>query len=181
MSHSQSVVGWPLTSGGAPIGVLLLAWREPQQLNNAQLAYISAVATMVSQALVRAKGLRRRARPRGGAAGRRVAHQSGGVHRIGRLRVTYEPADVARGLGRGLVRHHAATEEPDLHRGRRRRRPRAAAVEDMAQLRSGGRVLAHQGLPPAQLLAELNGFTRHASQGKFATMAIAVYDPATAC
>ena len=54
------------------------------------------------------------------------------------------------------------------------------AVEDMAQLRSAGRALAHQGLAPAVLLAELNGFTRHASQGKFATMAVAIFDPTQA-
>jgi serine phosphatase RsbU (regulator of sigma subunit) len=51
------------------------------------------------------------------------------------------------------------------------------AVEDMAQLRSAGRAMALQGLPPAQLLAELNTFTAHASHGKFATMAVAVFDP----
>ena len=51
------------------------------------------------------------------------------------------------------------------------------AVEDMAQLRSAGRAMALQGLPPAQLLAELNTFTAHASHGRFATMAVAVFDP----
>jgi serine phosphatase RsbU (regulator of sigma subunit) len=51
------------------------------------------------------------------------------------------------------------------------------AVEDMAQLRSAARAMALQGLPPAQLLAELNTFTGHASHGRFATMAVAVFDP----
>ena len=45
------------------------------------------------------------------------------------------------------------------------------------QLRGAGRAMAHQGLPPAQLLTELNGFTRNVSQGKFATMAVAIFDP----
>jgi serine phosphatase RsbU (regulator of sigma subunit) len=40
--------------------------------------------------------------------------------------------------------------------------------------------LALQGLPPAQLLVSLNTFTRHASNGKFATMGVAVLDPASA-
>jgi len=31
-------------------------------------------------------------------------------------------------------------------------------------------------MTPAQLMAELNGFTRDASHGKFATMAVAIYD-----
>ena len=34
-----------------------------------------------------------------------------------------------------------------------------------------------QGLPPAQLLAELNTFTAHTSHGRFATMAVAIFDP----
>ncbi len=176
MSHSQSVVGWPLTSGGAPIGVLLLAWREPQQLNNAQLAYISAVATMVSQALVRAKVYadeHARAAVLQAAVLPTNPVESTGLD----VCVTYEPADVAQGLGGDWYdimplpknRTYIAVGDVVGHG--------LPAVEDMAQLRSGGRVLAHQGLPPAQLLAELNGFTRHASQGKFATMAIAVYDP----
>ncbi len=47
----------------------------------------------------------------------------------------------------------------------------------MAQLRSAARALALQGLSPARLLAELNTFTRYASQGKFATMSVAIFDP----
>jgi serine phosphatase RsbU (regulator of sigma subunit) len=50
----------------------------------------------------------------------------------------------------------------------------------MAQLRSAGRALAFQGLAPAHLLGALNTFTRCASNGKFATMGVAVLDPATA-
>lgn len=176
MSRSQSVVGWPLASGGAPIGVLLLAWREPQQLNNAQLAYISAVATMVSQALVRAKVYTdEHARA---AVLQAAVLPTGPVESTGLdVCVAYEPADVAQGLGGDWYdimplpknRTYIAVGDVVGHG--------LPAVEDMAQLRSAGRALAHQGLPPAQLLAELNGFTRHASQGKFATMAIAVYDP----
>jgi len=37
--------------------------------------------------------------------------------------------------------------------------------------------MALQGLPPSQLLAELNTFTAHASHGRFATMAVAAFDP----
>jgi len=51
------------------------------------------------------------------------------------------------------------------------------AVEDMAQLRSAGNAYAHQGLPPSQLLAELNNFAGKVSQGDFATTLVAVYDP----
>ena len=86
--------------------------------------------------------------------------------------VNYEPADVAQGLGgdwydvlelrRKLV--YLAVGDVVGHG--------LPAVEDMAQLRSAGRALALQGLPPAQLLAELNTFTRRASHGQFATMSI---------
>lgn len=176
MSRSQAVVGWPLTSGGAPIGVLLLAWRQRQELNTAQLAYVSAVATMVSQALVRAKTYAdEHARA---AVLQSAVLPTGPIDNAGLdVCVTYEPADVAQGLGGDWYdvmalpknRTYFAVGDVVGHG--------LPAVEDMAQLRSAGRALAHQGLPPAQLLAELNGFTRHASQGKFATMAVAVLDP----
>jgi serine phosphatase RsbU (regulator of sigma subunit) len=176
LSRSESVVGWPLTSGGAPIGVLLLAWDDQQQLDTAQLAYVSAAATMVGQALVRSKVY---ADEHARAAVLQSAVLPTGPVAIAGLDVcvTYEPADVAQGLGGDWYdimplpdgRTYLAVGDVIGHG--------LPAVEDMAQLRSAGRAFAHQGLPPAQLLAELNGFTRHASQGKFATMAVAIYDP----
>jgi serine phosphatase RsbU (regulator of sigma subunit)/integral membrane sensor domain MASE1 len=176
MSRSQSVAAWPLTSGGAPFGVLLLTWRSRQTLDTAQRAYISAVSTMVSQALVRAKiytDEHARAAVLQAAVLPTDPVDTGGLD----VCVTYEPADVAQGLGGDWYdimplpknRIYLAVGDVVGHG--------LPAVEDMAQLRSAGRALAHQGLPPAQLLAELNGFTRHASQGKFATMAVAVFDP----
>lgn len=175
MSHSESVVGWPLTSGGDPIGVLLLAWRSRQELNAAQLAYVSAVATMVSQALVRAKVY---ADEHARAAVLQSAVLPAGPISTDRLDlcVTYEPADVAQGLGGDWYDMMALPDNLTYFAVGDVVGHGLPAVEDMAQLRSAGRALAHQGLPPAQLLAELNGFTRHASQGKFATMAVAVFD-----
>lgn len=177
VSRSESVVGWPLTSGGAPIGVLLLAWRHRQELNDAQLAYVSAVATMVSQALVRAKVYTdEHARA---AVLQSAVLPTGPVDSAGLdVCVTYEPADLAQGLGGDWYdimplpdnRIYLAVGDVVGHG--------LPAVEDMAQLRSAGRALAHQGLTPAELLTELNGFTRHASQGKFATMAVGVFDSA---
>lgn len=176
MSRTESVVGWPLTSGGAPIGVLLLAWAQRQRLNEGQLAYVSAVATMVSQALVRAKIYTdEHARA---AILQAAVLPTGPVDTAGMdVCVTYEPADVAQGLGGDWYdimalpknRTYLAVGDVVGHG--------LPAVEDMAQLRSAGRAMAHQGLPPAQLFAELNGFTRHASKGKFATMAVAIFDP----
>ncbi len=179
LSGAQTVVGWPLTAGGKPIGALLLAWMERQPLNASQLSYIAAVATMVEQALVRAriysdeyaraKVLQSAVLPGGpgDAIGMDVC-------------VTYEPADVVQGLGGDWYdvmrlphdRTYLAVGDVVGHG--------LQAVEDMAQLRSAGRAMAHQGLSPAQLLGELNGFTRDASKGKFATMAVAVFDPDSA-
>ena len=177
MSHSESVVGWPLSSGGAPIGALFLAWSEPQPLNTAQRAYISAAASMVGQALVRAKIY---ADEHARAAVLQAAVLPTSPAEVPGLDVcvTYEPADVVQGLGGDWYdvmvlpknRTYLAVGDVVGHG--------LPAVEDMAQLRTAGRALAHQGLPPALLLGELNGFTRHASQGKFATMAVAIFDPA---
>jgi serine phosphatase RsbU (regulator of sigma subunit)/integral membrane sensor domain MASE1 len=177
VSGAESSVGWPLTSAGKPIGVLLLVWSEPQALNTAQRAYISAVATMVSQALVRARVYvdeHARAAVLQSAVLPTSPVQTTGLD----VCVTYEPADVAQGLGGDWYdvmplpgdRVYLAVGDVVGHG--------LPAVEDMAQLRSAGRALAHQGLTPAQLLTELNGFTRDASQGKFATMAVAVFDRA---
>lgn len=177
MSGSQTIVGWPLDAGGEAFGALVLAWSRPQPLDTAQLAYISAMATMASQALVRAKiysDEHARAAVLQAAVLPTAPEDGNGRD----LSVTYEPADVAQGLGGDWYdvmrlpknRSYFAVGDVVGHG--------LPAVEDMAQLRSAGRAMAHQGLPPAQLLAELNGFTRHASHGKFATMAIAIVDAA---
>jgi serine phosphatase RsbU (regulator of sigma subunit)/integral membrane sensor domain MASE1 len=176
MSGAESTVGWPLTAGGKPFGVLLLVWSQPQPFNEAQRAYVSAVATMVGQALVRAQVYSdEHARA---AVLQAAVLPTSPVDTCGLdVAVTYEPADVTQGLGGDWYdimtlptkRIYFAVGDVVGHG--------LPAVEDMAQLRSAGRALAHQGLPPAQLLAELNGFTRHASRGKFATMAVVILDP----
>lgn len=176
MSGTETTVGWPLSSGGTPIGALLLAWSERQPLDAAQLAYVSAVATMVSQALVRA-------RVYSDEHARAVVLQSAVLpttpaDTLGLdLCVSYEPADIAQGLGGDWYdlmqvpdnRAYLAVGDVVGHG--------LPAVEDMAQLRSAARAMAYQGLSPSQLLTELNGFTRHASLGKFATLSVAVFDP----
>ena len=176
LSGAESTVGWPLTAGGKPFGVLLLAWAEPQPFNEAQRAYISAVATMIGQAMVRAQ-IYSDEHARAAVLQSAVLPTSP-VDTCGLdVAVIYEPADVTQGLGGDWYdimplpknRTYFAVGDVVGHG--------LPAVEDMAQLRSAGRAMAHQGLPPAQLLAELNGFTRHASLGKFATMAVAILDP----
>ncbi len=178
ISGAESIVGWPLTSGGESIGTLLLAWSEPQKLDAAQLAFISAVATMVGQALVRARVYadeHARAAVMQSALVPSCPTAVSGIE----VCVSYQPADVAHGLGGdwydvmalpgGCV--YLAVGDVVGHG--------LPAVEDMAQLRSAARALAHQGLAPVGLLTELNSFTRDASQGRFATMAVAFFNPAS--
>ncbi len=176
LTDAEALVNWPLTSGGEPIGMLGLMWTRPQSLDAAQLAYISAVATMVGQALVRAQVY---ADEHARAAVLQAAVLPSEPADIAEfdLAVTYEPADAEHGLGGDWYdvmplpkqRTYLAVGDVVGHG--------LPAVEDMAQLRSAGRAMALQGLPPAQLLAELNTFTAHASHGRFATMAVAVFDP----
>ncbi len=175
---AESMVGWPLTSGGDPVGVLVLVWSERQPLNSAQLAYVSAVSTMVSQSLVRARIYSdEHARA---VTLHSAAHPVGWVDAVGlEYRALYEPAEAAHGLGGDWYsvmalpggRTYLAVGDVIGHG--------LTAVEDMAQLRSTGNAYAHQGLSPGQVLAELNRFAGHQTCGEFASNLVAVFDPDT--
>lgn len=179
VASGAAVASWPLTAGGKAIGALVLAWADPQPLDTAQLAYTSAVATMIGQALVRAR-MYADEHARAAVLQAAVLPTSPAVMAGVDVGVSYEPADVVQGLGGDWYdalelpygKTYLAVGDVVGHG--------LPAVEDMAQLRSAGRALALQGLPPAQLLVALNTFTRHASNGKFATMGVAVLDPASA-
>jgi hypothetical protein len=176
VSGFESMVGWPLTAGGEPFGSLQLVWSDPQPLDKVQLAYISAVATMVSQALVRAKVyVDEHARA---AVLHSVAQPVAPVDAVGlEYRALYQPADAAHGLGGDW---YSVLALPD-------RRTYLSvgdvighglpSVEDMAQLRSTGDAYAHQGLAPAQILTELNRFATHQLRGEFASTLVMVFDP----
>ncbi len=178
-SGSAAVVSWPLTAGGKAIGVLVLAWGDTQPLDTAQRAYTSAVATMIGQALVRAR-MYADEHARAAVLQAAVLPTSPAPIDGMDVAVSYEPADLVQGLGGDWYdalelpygRMYLAVGDVVGHG--------LPAVEDMAQLRSAGRALALQGLAPAQLLAALNAFTRRASNGKFATMGVAVLDQETA-
>jgi serine phosphatase RsbU (regulator of sigma subunit) len=170
---------WPLTAGARPIGVLELMWARPQLLDAAQQAYAEAVANMIAQALLRASLYAdehaRAAVLQAAVLPAQLAEFAGAEIAVG-----YEPADRAHRLG-GDWYDAITLPENQLYlavgdvvgHG-------LPAVEDMAQLRVAGRVLAMQGLTPAQLLSHLNTLTRHASQGRYATATVAVFDPTTA-
>lgn len=169
-------MGWPLSSGGEPFGALVMNWSEPQPLNAAQLAYISAVATMASQALIRAKAYTdERARA---AVLHSVAQPLDQVEVTGlEYRALYQPAESAYGLGGDW---YSVLALPDgktyfsvgdvIGHG-------LLSVEDMARLRSAGNAYAHMGLSAAQILNEMNRYAAHQIGGEFATNLIAIFDP----
>ncbi len=176
LGGTESIAGWPLSAGGKPFGVLQLTWSEPQPFDDAQLAYFSAVATMVSQALVRAKVYAdEHARA---SVLHSVAQPVTQVDTFGlAYRALYQPADEEHGLGGDW---YSVMALPDgrtylsvgdvIGHG-------LAAVEDMAQMRSTGNAYAHQGLSAAQVLNELNRFAAHQIRGEFATNMVAIFDP----
>lgn len=174
----RSLASWPLTGGGEPVGVLTLMWSEAQPLDSVQQSYLSAVATMVSQALARARiyaDERAKAAVLQSAVLPSVPGDLTGIE----VSVAYEPSNAAEGVGGDWYdvmalekgRTYIAVGDVMGHG--------LPAVEDMAQLRIAGRALALSGLSPARLLAELNLYAHLATHGRFATMAIALFDPAS--
>lgn len=176
LSGAESVVGWPLSAGGKPFGALVLVWSEPQDIETAQRAYISAVATMVSQALVRAKVYAdEHARA---AVLHSVAQPVTPVDTVGLdYRALYLPADDAHGLGGDWYsvmavpggRTYLSVGDVIGHG--------LLSVEDMAQLRSTGNAYAHMGLSAAQVLTEMNRYAASQIKGDFATTLVAIFDP----
>jgi serine phosphatase RsbU (regulator of sigma subunit)/integral membrane sensor domain MASE1 len=176
---AEAMGDWPLTAGARSIGVLELMWTGPQLLDAAQQAYAAAVANLIAQALLRA---RLYADEHARAAVLQAAVlpiQPADVAGV-EIAICYEPADGAHRLG-GDWYDAFTLPENQLYlaigdvvgHG-------LPAVEDMAQLRVAGRSLALQGLTPAQMLGHLNTLTRHASQGRYATAIVAVFEPTTA-
>lgn len=175
---SGALAAWPLLSGERTTGVLLLGFPEPPAFDAEQQTYTSAVAAMVGEALGRARsfaGEQARAAVLHAALHPASPPTTPGVT----YRVCYEPADTVHGLGGDFYdvlplpggRTYLAVGDILGHG--------LQAVEDMAQLRSAGRTLAHRGQSPAQVLTDLNGFTADVIRGEFATMVIAIVDPAT--
>ena len=172
---AESAVGWPLMSGDSVIGVLLLLWADPQPLNVAQRAYISAVSAMASRALMRAQ-IYSEEYARSAVLQAAVLPSTPADTTGLDVGVLYAPADGAHGLGGDWYdimalphrRTYLAVGDIVGHG--------LLAVEDMAQLRSAGRAFAHQGQSPSRLLADLNRFTADVGRGEFATMVVAVFD-----
>lgn len=177
-ADAAAVGSWPLMVGSRVVGVLGLMWTRPQPFDAAQCAYASAVATLVTQAGLRARAYadeHTRAETLQAAVLPTRPSEIDGLE----IAVWYEPASATHGLGGDwwdalpLPKNRTFLAVGDVvGHG-------LPAVEDMAQLRAAARALAIQGLPPAQLLAELNVFTAHTSHGQFATVSVAIFDHTT--
>jgi serine phosphatase RsbU (regulator of sigma subunit) len=174
--NGSSWLKWPLLVGTAPVGVIGLVWRHPQEFEPGRLAFVAAVADLVAQALVRARVyadehalaavLQRAVMPTTAAVipGLEIGtsyRQAGTAKQIGgdwydALALPGEGAYLAVGdvVGHGLT-----------------------AAEDMTQLRNAGRTLAIAGYQPAGILDELARVTDCATTGKFATVAAAIIEP----
>lgn len=172
-----SVAAWPLFSGERVTGVVQLGFAAHTQFDPEQLTYLSAVAAMVGEALARAQSYadeHARAAVLHAALHPSIPPTTAGIEYC----VCYEPADIVHGLGGDFYdvmslsgdRTYFAVGDIVGHG--------LQAVEDMAQLRSAGRTLAHRGQSPAEVLADLNSFTEEIVRGEFATMVAAVYDRA---
>lgn len=172
---SGSLAAWPLFAGERVTGVLQLGFGGSHQFDPEQLTYMSAVAAMVGEALARAQSYadeHARAVVLHAALHPASPPTASGIEYC----VCYEPADIVHGLGGDFYdvmslsgnRTYLAVGDIVGHG--------LQAVEDMAQLRSAGRTLAHRGQSPAQVLADLNSFTEEVIRSEFATMVAAVYD-----
>jgi serine phosphatase RsbU (regulator of sigma subunit)/integral membrane sensor domain MASE1 len=172
----SSWMAWPMWVGTAPVGVIGLTWRHPQEFEPGRLAFVAAVADLVAQALVRARVyadehalaavLQRAVIPRTTAVipGLETGasyRQAGAAKQIGgdwydAMALPGNRAYLAVGdvIGHGLT-----------------------AAEDMTQLRNAGRALAIVGHQPASILEELARVTDWATSGQFATMAAAIIEP----
>ncbi|MBV9204997.1 MAG: SpoIIE family protein phosphatase [Actinobacteria bacterium] len=177
VTHAASWIAWPLRVGARTVGSIGVAWKNPQQFEPGQLAFIAAVADLLGQALVRA----------------RVYADEHAIAAVLQRAVMPKTAAVIPGLDIGTCYRQAGTTQVvggDWYDVLGLPAGRAyvavgdvvghgiAAAEDMTQLRNAGRALAIEGHGPASLLRELAEVTAWATSGKFATMAAAVVEPA---
>jgi serine phosphatase RsbU (regulator of sigma subunit)/integral membrane sensor domain MASE1 len=171
-----SWLAWPLWAGTAPVGVIGMMWRYPQQFEPGQLALVAAAADLVAQALVRA----------------RVYADEHAIAAVLQRVVMPATAAVIPGLEIGTGYRQAGTTQQiggDWYDALALPDQRAylavgdvvghgvTAAEDMTQLRNAGRTLAIAGYQPAGLLDELARVTDWATCGKFATVAAAIIEP----
>jgi serine phosphatase RsbU (regulator of sigma subunit)/integral membrane sensor domain MASE1 len=174
----QTLLSWPLGTGQRTFGALVLAWAQEQPLDGSQLTFVAGIASLVAQALNRA---RRFTDEQAVAAILQQAVMPEVLPPVPGLDVgaVYRPAAPEHGVGgdwydvlplpSGAV--YIAVGDVVGHG--------LAAAQDMTQLRNAARALAVCGLPPARLLSEVNSIAGHVMNGRFATMSVGLLDPGT--
>jgi serine phosphatase RsbU (regulator of sigma subunit)/integral membrane sensor domain MASE1 len=174
----QTLLSWPLTAGQQTFGALVLTWTQAQPLDGSQLTFVAGIASLVAQALNRA---RRFTDEQAVAAILQQAVMPEVLPPVPGLDVgaVYQPAAPEHGVGgdwfdvlplpSGAI--YVAVGDVVGHG--------LAAAQDMIQLRNSARALAVYGLPPARLLTEINSIAGHVMNGKFATMSVGLLDPGT--
>jgi serine phosphatase RsbU (regulator of sigma subunit)/integral membrane sensor domain MASE1 len=174
----QTLLSWPLSTGQRTFGALVLAWAREQPLDGSQLTFVTGLASLVAQALNRA---RRFTDEQAVAAILQQAVMPETLPPVPGLDVgaVYQPAAPEHGVGgdwydvlplpSGAV--YVSVGDVVGHG--------LAAAQDMTQLRNSARALAVCGLPPTRLLSEINGIAGHVMNGKFATMSVGLLDPGT--
>ena len=176
MSHSESVVGWPLTSGGAPVG--FCSWPGVTSSSSTPPAVPHLGGRQHGEPGTGAReGLRRRTRPRGCCTPPCCppVRSTAGMDAW----VTYGRPTSSRvwaGTGTTSCRAGIGPSWPSATWSATGCRPWRIWLSCAVR---GGPSRTRVCRP--RLLAELSGFTRHASQGKFATMAVAIVDPGAVC
>jgi serine phosphatase RsbU (regulator of sigma subunit)/integral membrane sensor domain MASE1 len=174
--QGSSWLAWPLWVGTAPVGVIALTWRHPQQFEPGQLAVVAAIADLVAQAQVRAR-VYADEHALAAVLQRAVMPTTAAVIPGLEVGASYRPAGTAMHIGGDWYdalalpgnRAYLAVGDVVGHG--------LAAAEDMTQLRNAGRTLAIAGHQPASILDELARVTDLATTGKFATVAAAIIEP----
>ena len=175
-AHGSSWLTWPLRAGTAPVGVIGLMWRHPQQFEPGQLAFVAAVANLVAQAQVRAR-VHADEHALAAVLQRAIMPTTTAVIPGLEIGASYRQAGMTRQIGGDWYdamalpgkRAYLAVGDVIGHG--------LTAAEDMTQLRNAGRTLAIVGYQPASILEELARVTDWATSGKFATAAAAIIEP----
>jgi integral membrane sensor domain MASE1/GAF domain-containing protein len=175
-AHGSSWLAWPLRVGGAPVGVIGLMWKHPQQFEPGRLTFIAAVADLIAQAEVRAR-VYADEHALAAVLQRAVMPTTAAVIPGLEIGASYRPSGATQQVGGDWYdamalpgkRAYLAVGDVVGHG--------MTAAEDMTQLRNAGRTLAIVGHQPASILEELSRVTDWATSGKFATAAAAIVEP----
>jgi integral membrane sensor domain MASE1/GAF domain-containing protein len=170
-----SWAAWPLRAGPGPLGAIGMVWRNHPGFQPGQVRFITAVADLIAQALVRARVY---ADDHATAVLLQRAVMPTQTTALPGLDVgtCYQQAGVTRQVGGDWYdalalpggRAYLCVGDVVGHG--------LAAAQDMIQLRNAGRALAVAGSPPADILRQLVYITDWTTNGKFATMAAVIVE-----